>query len=139
MDWWYKFFSVIIKLLSHCISVEFFCWATFFFFFFHFDLPARFLCFQTCLSLVVTAFCYLPSGLGFLFFVLFRIMWMLAAISKAKSSLLRILIIFVKIWSCLGLNVGKGLHRKGFSWLNKIINVMPEIRPAIVCWGSIYV
>ena len=40
---------------------------------------------------------------------------MLADISKAKSSLLRILITLVKIWSYLGLNVGKDLHRKDFS------------------------
>ena len=27
-------------------------------------------------------------------------------------------------------------HRKGFSWLNKTINVMPEFRSAVVCWGN---
>ena len=25
-------------------------------------------------------------------------------------------------------------HRKGFSWLSKTINVMPEIRPAMLYW-----
>ena len=28
-------------------------------------------------------------------------------------------------------------HRKGFSWRNKTINVMPEIRPAMLCWANI--
>ena len=30
-------------------------------------------------------------------------------------------------------------HRKGFSWLSKTINVMPEIRPAMLPWGNISV
>ena len=30
-------------------------------------------------------------------------------------------------------------HRNGLSWLNKTINVMPEIRPAMLCWGNISV
>ena len=137
MVWWYKFFSVTIKLLSHYISIDFFYWATRFFF--DFDLSTRFLCFLTCLNLVSQPSVTFHLVWEFLFFVIFRIMWMLADISKAKSSLLRILITLVKIWSYLGLNVGKDLHRKDFSWLNKIINIMPEVRPAIVCWGNISV
>ena len=30
-------------------------------------------------------------------------------------------------------------HRKGLSWLNKTINVIPEFRSTIVCCGNIYV
>ena len=37
--------------------------------------------------------------------------------------------------ACLCMRVCISFHRKGFSWLNKT-NVMPEIRPVIMCWGN---
>ena len=37
---------------------------------------------------------------------------------------------------CVCVRVCISFHRKGFSWLNKTINVMPEIRPAMLCWGN---
>ena len=40
----------------------------------------------------------------------------------------------VNSWYCYEC-VFISFHRKGFSWLNKT-NVMPEIRPAILYWGS---
>ena len=40
---------------------------------------------------------------------------------------------------CLCVYVFISFHRKGFSWPNKIINVMPEIRPAMLPWGNISV
>ena len=30
-------------------------------------------------------------------------------------------------------------HCKGFSWLSKTINIMAEVRPAMLCWGNISV
>ena len=51
--WWDKFFSNSIKLLSHYVSINFFYWKTFTFFFSrHLYLSTRFLCILTYLSLV---------------------------------------------------------------------------------------
>ena len=30
-------------------------------------------------------------------------------------------------------------HHKGFSWVNNTINVMPQIRPAMLPWGNFFV
>ena len=38
--------------------------------------------------------------------------------------------------ACVCVCVFISFHRKGFYWLNKTINVMPEIRPAMLCWGN---
>ena len=40
---------------------------------------------------------------------------------------------------CLCVYVFISFHRKDFSWPNKIINVMPEIRSAMLPWGNISV
>ena len=40
---------------------------------------------------------------------------------------------------CVYVGVFISFHHKGFSWLNKTINVMPVFRSAMVCWGNISV
>ena len=39
----------------------------------------------------------------------------------------------VRVRACVCVIIS--FHRKRFSWLNKT-NVMPEIRPAMLCWGN---
>ena len=40
---------------------------------------------------------------------------------------------------CVCVCVFISFYRKGFSWLNKITNVMLEYRPAMLCWGNDFV
>ena len=37
---------------------------------------------------------------------------------------------------CLCVFLCISFHCKGFSWLNKTVNVMPEIKLAMLCWGN---
>ena len=43
----------------------------------------------------------------------------------------------VCVYVCACVYVFISFHRKGFSWLSNTINVMPEIRPAMLPWGNI--
>ena len=45
-------------------------------------------------------------------------------------------IVRARVCLCVCVCVCISFHRKGFYWLNKTINVMPEIRPAMLCWGN---
>ena len=45
-------------------------------------------------------------------------------------------LLLVSVCVCVYVCVFVSFHRKSFSWLNKSINVMPEIRPAMLCWGN---
>ena len=40
-------------------------------------------------------------------------------------------------WNCVCMCLFTFFHQKGFSWLNKTINIMPEFRSAMVCCGNI--
>ena len=44
--------------------------------------------------------------------------------------------ICVSVCLCVYVYVFISCYRRGFSWLNKTINAMPEIRPAMLCWGN---
>ena len=46
------------------------------------------------------------------------------------------LCVCVSVCMCVCVCMFISFHRKSFSRLNKTINVMPEIRPAMLCWGN---
>ena len=82
---WENFFSNSIKLLSHYVWINFSYWAPFLFFSMR---PLYFSTWFLCFLVPVWPFIefsitfHLVSE--FLFFVLFRILWMLASVNKAK-------------------------------------------------------
>ena len=61
-------------------------------------------------------FCYLPPCSEVSFFVLFRILWMLATVNKIKFSLRKTLITLVQSQSCLGVNLVTVYKAKFTSW-----------------------
>ena len=97
--WWGKFFSNSIKSLSHCLSINFYYWTPFLFFSF------KLFIYQHHFSVFwpVWPLQSLESSLAFhlvsefLFFVLFRMLWMLVTVDKAKFSLRKTLITFNEV------------------------------------------
>ena len=93
---WDRFFNNSIKLLSHYVLIKFFS-----FLFFSFRLlylSTRFFCLLTCLSLNFSVAFHLRLHLvsEFLFFVLFRMLWMMVTMNKVKFSLQKTMITFSK-------------------------------------------
>ena len=93
---WDRFFNNSIKLLSHYVLIKFFS-----FLFFSFRLlylSTRFFCLLTCLSLNFSVAFHLRLHLvsEFLFFVLFRMLWMMVSMNKVKFSLQKTMITFSK-------------------------------------------
>ena len=84
--WWDKFFSISFKSLSHNVSINFFYWTLFLFFYFVLlYLSTRFLCLLTCLSFVsLESSVAFHRVLEFLFFVFFRMLRMLFAVDNAN-------------------------------------------------------
>ena len=93
---WDRFFNNSIKLLSHYVLIKFFS-----FLFFSFRLlylSTRFFCLLTCLSLNFSVAFHLRLHLvsEFLFFVLFRMLWLMVTMNKVKFSLQKTMITFSK-------------------------------------------
>ena len=93
---WDGFFNNSIKLLSHYVLIKFFS-----FLFFSFRLlylSTRFFCLLTCLSLNFSVAFHLRLHLvsEFLFFVLFRMLWLMVTMNKVKFSLQKTMITFSK-------------------------------------------
>ena len=58
------------------------------------------------------------------------------SVLSQRLSYLLLVSVCVYVCVCVYMCVFVSFHRKSFSWLNKTINVMPEIRPAMLCWGN---
>ena len=104
---WENFFSNSIKLLSHYVWINFSYWTPFLFFSMR---PLYFSTWFLCFLVPVWPFIefsitfHLVSE--FLFFVLFRILWMLASVNKAKFLVQKTLITLTRFRPCYGVNVG---------------------------------
>ena len=135
--WWDKFFSNSMKLLSHYLPISIFCWTAFLYLqtFFINSIFLSFELFEPCSCSLESSVTF-HLVLEFLFFVLFRILWMLATVNEAKFSLRKTLATLVKSLPCLGVNVGYPLLRLSLHhekhWQHLMLTFMCSLTSAII-------